>query len=72
MIVTFIHQDYMVGEHARCLYKPSQALEQEIGKELEAMNMLRTAEELYFSRAENPKPSPTEDDYDSLEYCIWR
>jgi len=36
MVVTYIHKDYMVGEHARCLYKLSQASYQDVGKELEA------------------------------------
>jgi hypothetical protein len=62
----------MVGEHARCLYKLSQALYQDVGKEVKADEILREAEELYFTRAENLGRSPTEDEYDQLVYVIWR
>ncbi len=72
MIITFIHRDRMVGEHARCLYKLSQALYQDGGKEAKADEMLQEAEDLYFARADNLGRSPTEDEYDQLVYVLWR
>ncbi|KAJ8132115.1 hypothetical protein O1611_g1504 [Lasiodiplodia mahajangana] len=58
--------NYMVGEHARCLYKLSQALSRENGREAEAEGMLQEAESLYFSRATDQGRTPTEIDYDGL------
>jgi hypothetical protein len=72
MVVTNIHKDYMVGEHARCLYKLSQALYQDGEKELEADLLLQEAESLYFTRAENQGKTPTEEDYNQLVYILWR
>ncbi|KAH8714838.1 P-loop containing nucleoside triphosphate hydrolase protein [Phaeosphaeriaceae sp. PMI808] len=72
MAVTYIHKEHMVGEHARCLYKLSQALHQLGGRELEADNMLQDAEGLYFTRSENQGKAPTEEDYDRLVYVLWR
>ncbi|KAK3379097.1 hypothetical protein B0T24DRAFT_610704 [Lasiosphaeria ovina] len=72
MIVTLIHKEYMAGEHARCLYKLSQALFQEPGREAESRQLLREAEELYFSLAGDANQNPSEEDYDSLVYCLWR
>lgn len=72
LVVTNIHKSYMVGEHARCLYKLSQALYQDDGKDLEADMMLQEAESLYFSRSEDQGRTPAEDDYDGLVYLHWR
>jgi len=62
----------MISEHARCLYKLSQALYQDEGKEVKADEILREAEELYFTKAENLGRSPTEAEYDQLIYVLRR
>lgn len=73
MVITNLHRADMVGEHARCLYKLSQALYGEDGKEDEAEALLQEAEALYFSRAEkNQGKTPTEKDYDGLVQLRWR
>ncbi|RSL84309.1 hypothetical protein CEP51_004011 [Fusarium floridanum] len=72
LVVTNIHKNYMVGEHARCLYKLSQAFYQDVGKEMEAETMLQEAETLYFSRRGGRKGAPTEQDYDGLVHLRWR
>ncbi len=72
LVVTGIHKKYMVGEHARCLYKLSQAFYQDIGKELEAETILQEAEGLYFTRSEDQGRAPTEEDYDRLVHLRWR
>ncbi|CAM1508596.1 Fc.00g054440.m01.CDS01 [Cosmosporella sp. VM-42] len=72
LVVTGIHKKYMVGEHARCLYKLSQAFYQDIGKELEAETVLQEAEGLYFTRSEDQGRTPTEGDYDRLVHLRWR
>lgn len=76
----------MAGEHARCLYKMSEILYQVPGRELEADQYLRQAEELYKKRAGQPELK-TEDnrvlgvgitegrkeaDYDALVFVYWR
>ncbi|KAF5000627.1 hypothetical protein FDECE_11164 [Fusarium decemcellulare] len=72
LVVTNIHKNYMVGEHARCLYKLSQAYYQDVNKEIEAEAMLKEAENLYFSRKEDRTKTPTERDYDQLVHLRWR
>lgn len=72
MFATAIHKTSMPGDHARCLFKWSQALSHEAGRETEADQALREAEELYASRAEAPSANPTEENYDSLVYLLWR
>ncbi|KAJ0323159.1 hypothetical protein COL5a_008379 [Colletotrichum fioriniae] len=84
--ITSLRKDIQVGEHARCLYKLSEALYQIPGRELEADRLLKEAEELYWKRVEKPKGvseedhaeyevpqiHPQEEDYDSLVYMLWR
>ncbi|EXF75842.1 hypothetical protein CFIO01_07877 [Colletotrichum fioriniae PJ7] len=86
MAITSLRKDIQVGEHARCLYKLSEALYQIPGRELEADGLLKEAEELYWKRVEKPKGvseedhaeyevpqiHPQEEDYDSLVYMLWR
>ncbi|KAL0776469.1 hypothetical protein CaCOL14_007756 [Colletotrichum acutatum] len=86
MAITSLRKDIQVGEHARCLYKLSEALYQISGRELEADRLLKEAEELYWKRVEKPKGvseedhaeyevpqiHPQEEDYDSLVYMLWR
>jgi hypothetical protein len=73
MVITNLHKADMVGEHARCLYKMSQVLYGEDGREAEAEALLQEAEALYFSRAEGDQGrTPTEKDYDGLVHLRWR
>lgn len=72
MLATGVHKEYMIGEHARCLYKMSQALAQEPGGEVEARQFLDDAVEMYSARVRDGNTNPTEEDYDKLVYCIWR
>lgn len=53
--VTMIHKEKMVGEHARCLYKTSEALYQIPGKEIEADKLVQEAEQLYWQRVRSPQ-----------------
>lgn len=86
MTVTSVRQEIMVGEHARCLYKMSEILYQIPGRELEADQCLRHAEELYRKRVGQPELSTEADqadqtalkegrkeaDYDALVFVHWR
>jgi vacuolar-type H+-ATPase subunit H len=86
MVVTSLHKENMMGEHARCLFKMSEALYQVPGKELQADRFLKEAEELYWQRVgepehvaeedqaeyETPLRELKEDDYDNLVYMEWR
>lgn len=72
MVITNLHKEDMVGEHARCLYKLSQALYQDESRETEAEALLHEAEALYFSRSDDFCRSPTEKEYDALVHLRWR
>lgn len=72
MVITNLHKEDMVGEHARCLYKLSKALYEDESREAEAEMLLQEAETLYFSRSEDQGRTPTEKDYDGLVHMQWR
>lgn len=61
MKVTGDRQNFMVGQHARCLYKMSEILYQLPGRKLDANRYLRQAEELYQRRGQ-PERSSVEAD----------
>lgn len=86
MTVTSIHKETMVGEHARCLFKMSEALYQVPGREVDADKLLKEAEDMYWKRVGRPKTTGdsrggvegqedrpvAEVDYDSLVFLLWR
>jgi len=77
--------EFMIGEHARCLFKMSEALYQVPGREAEADRLLKEAEELYWKKVgclesvdekatnfEIRQRAVTEEEYDSLVFVAWR
>lgn len=59
MVVTSVRKEVMIGEHARCLYKMSEILQQIPGRELEADRYLKEAEELHWQRKGRPEVMST-------------
>lgn len=63
----------MIAEHARCLFKLSEALEQEPGCEVEARSTREEAERLLKQRAPSLDLDPSKEaSYDSLIEVMWR
>lgn len=62
----------MVAEHARCLFKLSEALEQEPRSQREALELREEAERLLRIRAPNASKPGLESTYDALVNILWR
>lgn len=71
-VVTDIRKGNMVAEHARCIFKLSEALQQDLRGEAEAVVLQEEAERMI--RARNPlATSPaSEATYDDLVNILWR
>ncbi|KAI1737183.1 hypothetical protein F4680DRAFT_460693 [Xylaria scruposa] len=70
--ITDMRKSQMVAEHMRCLFKLSEALEQEPRDEGEAWRLRETAEKLLRQRAPDVKDSGLENTYDHLVNILWR
>jgi hypothetical protein len=70
--VTEKRKHNMVAEHMRCLFKLSEALEQEPRHAEEACRLRDQAERLLRQRAPNAGESGRESTYDSLIAIDWR
>ena len=62
----------MIAEHVRCLFKLSEALEQEPREEKEAIKLREEAERLLRRRAPDAKDPGRESTYDALVNILWR
>ena len=67
-----MRKNIMIAEHARCLFKLSEALEQDPRDEVEARKLREEAECLLFIRDPNAKDPGLESTYDSLIVTYWR
>ncbi len=72
MAVTEMRKTSMLAEHSRCLFKLSEALEQEPRDELEARRLREAAERLLRIRAPDAKAPGLESTYDALVNILWR
>ncbi|KAI0423982.1 hypothetical protein F5Y09DRAFT_354108 [Xylaria sp. FL1042] len=71
-VIAEMRKDRMVAEHMRCLFKLSEALEQEPRGEEEAWRLRETAEKLLRLRDPNAKDPGLEVIYDELINILWR
>lgn len=62
----------MIAEHARCLFKLSEALQQEPREKEEADKLRCEAEHLLYKRDPGAKDPGLEKTYDMLVNIIWR
>lgn len=72
MMVTEMRKANMVAEHARCVFKLSEALEQEPRGEKEAGMLREEADRLLRQRAPDAKDPGLESTYDALVNILWR
>ena len=61
----------MIAEHARCLFKLSEALGQKIRDQSEARKLREEAKHLLLERNPNARDTGLESTYDSLIYILW-
>ena len=78
-VVTDMHKDTMIGEHARYLFKLSQLQREESEPGSEPDTTLERAVQAYRAyyarpgvRTSNFVEHPEEEDFDNLVYCLWR
>lgn len=71
-VVTERRKAIMVAEHARCIFKLSEALYQEPRNEDEALQLREEAERLLRIRDPTAKDSGLERTYDDLVSILWR
>jgi hypothetical protein len=62
----------MVAEHVRCLFKLSEALEQEPREGKEAGRLREEAERLLLQRTPDAREPGLESTYDGLVNILWR
>jgi hypothetical protein len=67
-----MRKNTMIAEHARCLFKLSEALEQDPRDEVEARKLREEAERLLFIRDPTATEPGRESTYDSLVVTYWR
>jgi hypothetical protein len=72
MVVTEMRKTNMVAEHIRCMFKLSEALEQEPRDQREARVLREDAERLLRKRAPWIKEPGREISYDGLVNILWR
>ncbi|KAK0100616.1 hypothetical protein ONS95_007071 [Cadophora gregata] len=72
LAITQMRTHLMMAEHARVLFKLSEALEQELRHEEEAQALLEEAERLLRLRNPNAGNPGSEGTYDSLILIEWR
>lgn len=70
--VTSLHKATLKAEHARCMFKLSEALQQEPGHEDEAQIFRDEAERLLYQREPNASNPGLEKSYDDLINLYWR
>lgn len=70
--ITNMHKDNMAAEHARCLFKLSEALEQEPREGAEAGRLREEAEHLLLQCSPGLKDTGHERTYDSVINILWR
>lgn len=74
-VISSIHKDMHPAKYARCLFKLSGALRQVHGRETEADEGLKEAEDLYFQvtgKAKDGSPTVKEEDFDALIHISQR
>ena len=72
MVVTEQRKDFLVVEHARVMFKLSEALQQEPRYEMEAGDLRAEAERLLRLRHPHVEEAGKEGKYDELVYIGWR
>lgn len=72
MVVTERHKVTMIADHARTLFKLSEALVQEERAEQEAYKLRDDAERLLLMRNPKAKSPGLEKTYDDLVCILWR
>lgn len=72
MALTSMHKTTLLVEHARCISKLSEALEQEPRKEKEASRLRKEAERLLRQRDPGTREAGLETTYDALIDTQWR
>ncbi len=72
LAVTTVHRATLKAEHARCMFKLSEALHQEPGHEDEAQFFRDEAERLIYQREPNVSEPGLEKSYDDLVNLYWR
>ncbi|OTA87935.1 hypothetical protein M434DRAFT_130703 [Hypoxylon sp. CO27-5] len=72
LVVTKMRKNNMVPEYARCLFKLSEALEQEPRSSAEAHKIREKAERLLLRRAPNARNPGKGSTYDNLVCILWR
>ena len=72
LLVTSIHRTNLKAEHARCMFKLSEALQQELGHEEESQFLWDQAERLLYECAPNAPNPGLEKSYDDLVNLYWR
>jgi len=72
MVVTEMRKSNMIAEHVRCMFKLSEALEQEPRGEQEATRLREEAERLLRYRLPDTKEPGLERTYDTLVNILWR
>ena len=72
MVVTELRKDSMMAEHARCVFKLSEALQQEPREEAEAAMLHQEAEHLLRQLSPEMREPGLERTYDALVNILWR
>ncbi|KAK0110117.1 hypothetical protein ONS95_002772 [Cadophora gregata] len=72
MLITEMRKHNMVAEHARTIFKLSEALEQEPREVAEASRLRQEAERLLRLREPTAKEPGKEGTYDSMVNILWR
>ena len=72
MAVTAMREDSMKAEHARCVFKLSEALQQEPREEEEAAMLHQEAEHLLLELSPEMREPGLERTYDVLVNILWR
>ncbi|KAG8629357.1 hypothetical protein KVT40_003222 [Elsinoe batatas] len=72
LVVTSKRKDILVPEHARVLFKLSEALEQEKGEERQAQSLREEAERMLRQRVPDTKDAGRIETYDNLVGVMWR
>jgi hypothetical protein len=72
MTLTSMRKTTLSAEHARCVFKLSEALEQEPRDEKEASRLREEAERLLRQRDPDATESGVESTYDALVNIRWR
>ena len=72
LLVTTIHRADLKPEHARCMFKLSEALQQEPGQEEEALFLRDEAGRLLYECDPSDRDPGLEKSYDDLINLYWR